>query len=269
MIAQTWAGDLSANRSLLSTASSARASSGVSAAGCGARWLASFLSAAGLGFRCRCSVARDLPSSSHALFTGTRYSSPVTAASITSAASRLSPRSRRAVPRARALFPRRPVQPSSAPVPRSASRSLSAVFRSPPLPRCAAAARMPCPPGHFPRSRRGPCAIRKGARCTGLPGAAARPCLRIVRQLLVLPEDPHLVLRGEGPPLRPARPRPVAGAHGPILPGRGGGHVCDGQRHVWWFPSRPAYSDVYRDLMSHTSLTERGPGPVRRPASGE
>ena len=104
-MAYTWAGDLSANRSLSSTASSAACSAPVSAAGCGARGAAAAFSAGGSGLRWRCSVARDFPSSSHALFAEVKSSSSPTAMSITCAAWCLSPRSRRAAPRARALFP--------------------------------------------------------------------------------------------------------------------------------------------------------------------
>ncbi len=35
-------------------------------------------------------------------------------------------------------------------------------------------------------------------------------------------------------------------------------HVRHRQSHLWSFPSRPACSDIYIDLMSHLSLTERG-----------
>ena len=98
-MAYTWAGDLSANRSLSSRASSAACSAAVSAAGCGARGPGGALPGAGTGLRWRCSVARDFPSNSHALFTEVSGSSWVTAMSITCAASCLSPRSRRAVPR--------------------------------------------------------------------------------------------------------------------------------------------------------------------------
>ena len=48
-MAYTWAGDLSANRSLSSRASSAACSAAVSAAGCGARGPGGALSAAGTG----------------------------------------------------------------------------------------------------------------------------------------------------------------------------------------------------------------------------
>src|SRR5690348_13607706 len=77
------------------------------------------------------------------------------------------------------------------------------------------------------------------------------------RRLVVFAYDPRLVRRGEGPPLRPGRPRSLAGAHGTILPSLGGWHVRHRQSHLWWFPSRPACSDVYINLMSHPSLTER------------
>ena len=52
-MAYTWAGDLSANRSLSSRASSAACSAAVSAAGCGARGPGGALSAAGTGLRWR------------------------------------------------------------------------------------------------------------------------------------------------------------------------------------------------------------------------
>ena len=117
-IAQAWGGDLSANRSLSSTASSASCPAAVSAAGCGARGPAGAFPAAGAGLRWRCSVARDFPSNSHALFTQVSGSSSANAASVTSAASRLSPRSRRAAPRARALFPPLQARLSSGSAPR-------------------------------------------------------------------------------------------------------------------------------------------------------
>jgi hypothetical protein len=60
------------------------------------------------------------------------------------------------------------------------------------------------------------------------------------------------------------RPRPLAGAHGTILPSLGGWHVRHRQSHLWWFPSRPACSHIYINLMSHLSLTERGAADCNR-----
>ena len=79
-------------------------------------------------------------------------------------------------------------------------------------------------------------------------------------RVLVLLENPELVFRGESPALRPG-PRPVGCGHGSILPGPGGDHICDRHRHVWLIPSRPACAlrtDIYRFILSHTSLAERG-----------
>ena len=227
-MAYTWAGDLPANRSLSSRASSAACPAAVSAAGCGARGPGGALSAAGTGLRWRCSVARDFPGNSHALFTKVSGSSSVTATSITWAASCLSPRSRRAVPRARALS-------------HHLERCLSPCqFRGeflvlPPQPlvlhRLGAASR---PPGRLIRQ-----AIRRaGLACFPLAvdmrgvkpfPAQQRAALAPGFQLVVLAQDPRLVRRGEGPPLRPAGPRALPGGHGTIMPRSGRRHV--GHRH--------------------------------------
>ena len=103
-MAYTWAGDLSANRSLSSRASSAACPAAVSAAGCGARGPGDALPAAGRDYAGGAAspvICRAI----RMLFTEVSGSSSVTAMSITCAASCLSPRSRRAVPRARALSP--------------------------------------------------------------------------------------------------------------------------------------------------------------------
>ena len=111
--AQTWAGDLSANLSSLRTASRAARSVSVSAHDGAGRAVGGGVSGVGSGWRCRCRVALDFPSSRHAALVEMNGSNSVSAASITRSASGRSPRSRRASPRARRLFPRYPVPPLS------------------------------------------------------------------------------------------------------------------------------------------------------------
>ena len=175
-------------------------------------------------------LARDFPSNSHALFTEVSGSSSVTAMSITCAASCLSPRSRRAVPRARAL-PTTSSAASSCQFRSEFSRSPAAAARSPPPPCCVPATRRPMPSASCSSRPRVLSASRRYEGVKPFP-AQQRAALAPGLQFVVLAQDPRLVRRGEGPPLRSPARGPFPGGHGTIMPRSGRRHVGHRHSHV-------------------------------------